>query len=115
MHQLIILIPSGVNMISFDQGWPEFLAAAEQMPGLIRESLTRVDQQLYGTPAIQRIYCFDFPDQKTLTQGLVSQAGEKAGGILHRLTGGMASICTGYYQSDLLEHIRPGSWQQPNP
>ena len=109
MYQLIIIIPFGVNMIDFDQGWPEFLSAAEKMPGLIKESITRIDQQVYGTSPLHRIYCFDFPDQVTLNKALVSESGEEAGKILHKITEGRVSIYTGKHNADFLDHIQSQS------
>jgi hypothetical protein len=106
MHQLIIIIPSTVNMVIFDEGWPDFLAAVEQLPGLIQESLVRINQSLFGTADIQRIYSFGFEDQEVLNKALLSPSGERAGSILHQISRGEASIFTGSYRSDTLENIQ---------
>lgn len=105
MYQLILLIPPSVDIKSFDEGWPSFLEAIEQMPGLIRESVSRVDQLLYGQEHFHRIYTFSFPDQKTLEKSLVSSPGEKAGKIIHDLTGGRVTLLTAEFQEDSLDHI----------
>jgi hypothetical protein len=106
MYQLILLIPYSVNLKEFDENWPLFLEAVENMPGLIEESLTRVDQVLYGQKTISRIYCFSFPDQETLEKSLLSESGEKAGQLIHDLTNGQVSIMTGEFQEDTLDNIR---------
>ena len=106
MYQLIILLPTGLDLHSFDEGWPQFLDIAEQMPGLIQESITRFDQILYGSETIQRIYTFSFHDKKSLENALVSEQGQKAGNLLHFLSGGNITILTGDHQSDTLDRIQ---------
>ncbi len=106
MYQLILLIPTSVNIKSFDKGWPLFLEAIEQMPGLLKESVSLVDQLLYGQDHFHRIYTFSFPDQKTLEKSLVSSPGEKAGKIIHELTGGRVTLMTAEYQEDSLANIK---------
>jgi hypothetical protein len=106
MYQLILLIPTSVDIKSFDEGWPSFLEAIEQMPGLLRESVSRVDQLLYGQELFHRIYTFSFPDQKTLEKSLVSSPGEKAGKIIHDLTGGRVTLMTAEFQEDSLDNIK---------
>jgi hypothetical protein len=112
MYQLILLIPTSVDIKLFDEGWPSFLEAIEQMPGLLRESVSRVDQMLYGQEYFHRIYTFSFPDQKTLEKSLVSPGGEKAGKIIHSLTGGRVTLLTAEFQEDSLEHIQSFSSQK---
>ena len=106
MYQLIILLPSDLDQTSFDEGWPQFLDLAEQMPGLIQESVTRFDQVLYGSKPIQRMYSFSFQDQKSLESALTSIPGQKAGNLLHNLSGGKIIILTGYQQTDTLDRIQ---------
>ena len=106
MYQLILLIPASVDINLFDEGWPSFLEAIEQMPGLLRESVSRVDQLLYGQEYFHRIYTFSFPDQKTLEKSLVSSPGEKAGKLIHDLTGGRVTLLTAEFQEDSLDHIQ---------
>jgi hypothetical protein len=106
MDQLIIFIHSDVDSDALDEGWPQFLDTAEKMPGLLKESLTKIDQSLYGSVDYLRIYTFSFPDQNSLNRALQSDYGERAGSILHRITGGKVTILTGSYQSDSLERIR---------
>jgi hypothetical protein len=106
MYQLILLIPTFVDLNEFDEAWPSFLEAAEQMPGLIRESVSRIDQVIFGQDYFQRIYTFSFPDKNTLEKALVSKTGEKAGRIIHDLTGGKVTLVTAHYQEDSLQNIQ---------
>jgi len=106
MNQLLILIPMNVDLQAFDEGWPTFLENAEKMPGLLRESVTHIDRCLYGQNFLQRVYCFYFPDQKTLEQALLSPAGEKAGRILHQISGGNVILLNGEIKEDSLDHIQ---------
>ncbi|MCJ7715758.1 MAG: hypothetical protein MUO54_04465 [Anaerolineales bacterium] len=106
MHQLILLIPTSVDLNKFDESWPSFLEAAEQMPGLIRESVSRVDQIIFGQEYFQRIYTFSFQDKISLEKALFSDSGEKAGSILHGLTGGKLTLLTADYQEDSLKNIQ---------
>ncbi len=111
MYQLIILLPTGLDLHAFDEGWPQFLAVAEQMPGLIQESITRVDRVLFGSDIFQRFYTFGFPDKKSLELALISEEGQKAGNLLHVLSGGNITITTGFHQSDTLNRIQSYSSQ----
>lgn len=106
MQQLLILIPIAVDIQSFDEGWPRFLAAAEKMPGLVRESVIRIDRCLFGQNSLQRIYSFSFPDQDTLEKALLSPQGESAGKILHEICGGNLILLSGEFKEDSLEHIQ---------
>ena len=110
MYQLLILIPLKVNLNSFDEGWPDFLAAAEDMEGLIRESVSRIDRSIYGQNNIRRIYSFLFRDKPTFEQSLLSPPGEKAGQIIHDITGGDVILLGGSFQEDSLERIQ--SWEE---
>ncbi len=115
MYQLILLIPTSVDIKSFDEGWPSFLEAVEQMPGLLKESVSRVDQLIYGKECFHRIYTFSFPDQKTLESSLVSSPGEKAGKIIHSLTGGRVTLMTADFQEDSLDNIQSFTSQKTGP
>ena len=105
-YQLLILIPLTVEIQSFDEGWPEFLKAAEQMPGLVEESVNRIDTCIYGQNFLRRVYSFSFEDRSSLEQALTSPSGEKAGEILHRITQGNMILVSGEDKRDLLENIQ---------
>ena len=48
MYKLVILIEPLEDWLAFDEGWPEFLARAENMPGLLSETTSRVDSLIHG-------------------------------------------------------------------
>ncbi|MDZ7843296.1 MAG: hypothetical protein U5K99_00605 [Anaerolineales bacterium] len=106
MQSLIIILPDSVNFEQLDQSWPSFLQAAENMPGLIKESVTVITETLSGTSSIARIYAFLFEDNPSLIQALSSPQGEKAGRLIHQLSGGKAIILTGQYREDSLENLK---------
>ncbi len=110
MYQLLILLPISVNINTFDEGWPEFLETAESMEGLIRESVCRVDRCIYGQNNIQRIYSFIFKDKPSFEKSLLSPPGEKAGKIIHELTGGEVILLSGPLNEDTLDRIK--SWEE---
>jgi hypothetical protein len=110
MYQLLILIPISVNLTTLDEGWPNFLETAESMEGLIRESVSRIDSCIYGQNNIQRMYSFIFKDRLTLEQALLSPPGEKAGKIIHELTGGEVILLRGPFNEDSLDRIK--SWDE---
>jgi hypothetical protein len=110
MYQLLILVPIGVNLNLFDEGWPDFLQTAESMEGLIRESVSRIDSCIYGQNNIQRIYSFIFKDKAAFEKSLLSPPGEKAGKIIHELTGGEVILLRGPFHEDSIDRIK--SWEE---
>jgi len=106
MYQLIILVPRGIDEDRFHRLWPEFLHHAEQMPGLIRETVDRVDTTLYGPSRLNRIYAFAFPDRETLQEALSSEWGETAGELIHRCTSGQATIIITEHRQEMAERLR---------
>lgn len=106
MYQLILIIPNSIDLFKFDKGWPVFLEAVEEMPGLINEYFTQVDRHLFGKSTISRIYSFSFKDRETLERSLVSAPGEKAGKIIHELTEGQVILLTGELREDSIKNIK---------
>lgn len=106
MYQLLILLPINIDINYFDENWPSFLKEAEQMPGLMNESITHIERCLYGHNTIRRIYSFQFKDQSSLENALTSPAGEKAGNILHQITGGNLILLSGEFKEDSLYNIQ---------
>jgi len=106
MYQLLILIPLSVNINSFDEGWPDFLEAAEAMDGLIRESVSRIDRGIYGQNNIRGRYSFLFHDKSSLEKALISPPGEMAGKIIHEITGGEVILLSGTFHEDSLDRIQ---------
>jgi hypothetical protein len=109
---MVIILPESLDLNQFDKGWPAFLKLAEKMPGLIQESVTRIDQVLYGSEKIQRIYTFSFQDRQSMEQALTTGVGEEAGKILHQITNGEISILAGANLTDNLDRIHSFSATQ---
>ena len=104
MYKLMVLIPSNVDEAALDEAWPEFLHHAEQMPGLLRESVTHVRELFYGREIISRVYEFFFPDKAALLRAMTSPHGEKAGQLIHEMTKGRATILAAEHSEDELEN-----------
>lgn len=115
MHTLLILLPPSIDWTLFDQGWPSFLHEAERMPGLIRESVFQVHQNLSGQSPFARIYAFHFQDQPSLIQAMTSPAGNAASQIIHRISGGSAVIVTGDFKEDRLHSSSDQTSTHPRP
>lgn len=85
MYKLVILFQQPFAWQNFQQGWQKFMGLAEQMPGLIRETVGDVEQMLYG-PEIQRfakIHELYFESRQALETALRSDAGQVAARWLH--------------------------------
>ena len=95
-----------MDINTFDEGWPDFLKAAEGMEGMIRESVSRIDRCIFGKNDFQRIYSFQFHDKSSFEQALTSPPGQKAGNIIHEITGGEVLLISGTFQEDSLSHIQ---------
>ena len=106
MYKLVILIPLPENSQQFDDRWPEFLALAENMPGLIRESTSRVDRVLYGEYKVQIIHELYFDSLKEAANAMGSIEGEKAGNVLQEITDGKLSLLLADHTQDDLSNIR---------
>ena len=100
MYSLILLIPCQINQEKFDRGWPSFLHQAEKMPGMIKETVTLIDQKLTGLESYSRLYTFHFSDKDSLHRALASPPGQKAGELIHEISEGKALIFTGELRED---------------
>jgi hypothetical protein len=110
MHKLVILIESTSDP-AFDQTWPEFLHQAERIPGLLRESTSRVGQVLFGSAACEMIHELYFESYAAMQQGLASPAGREAGRLLQSMTGGRVTLLFADHTQDDIENIR--RYQRP--
>lgn len=106
MYKLVILIPLPENSSEFESKWPEFLAEAERMPGLLRETTSRVDRVLHGQFAVHVIHELYFESLKLAAEAMGSLEGEKAGKILQDLTNGKVSLLLADHTQDELSNIR---------
>lgn len=105
MHKLIILVGSTATP-DFHVFWPRFLHAAENMPGLRRESTSRVNQILFGEFQCALIHELYFDSYPALQLGLSSEAGKEAGRLLQEMTGGRVWLLIADHTEDNLENIR---------
>lgn len=105
MHKLVILIESTAEP-SFDQNWPQFLHHAERIPGLRRESTSRVNQVLFGEVTFDLIHELYFDSFTAMQQGLASPHGQQAGRLLQSLTGGRMTLLFANHNEDSIENLR---------
>lgn len=105
MNKLVILIESTADP-SFDQNWPQFLHHAEHIPGLRRESTSRVSQVLFGETTCDLIHELYFDSFTAMQEGLASSHGQKAGSLLQRITGGRMTLLFADHNEDSIENLR---------
>ncbi len=113
MHKLIILLESTTTP-DFHVFWPRFLHAAEKMPGLLRETTSRINQELYGELECALIHELYFDSYPALRAGLASEAGKEAGQLLQEMTNGRVRLLIADHSEDDLENIRKHRTQEHN-
>jgi len=105
MHKLVILIlPTGDP--GFEDLWPQFLHAAESIPGLRREATSRVGQVLFGDLRPEMIHELFFDSYADLESGLNSEEGVLAGQLLQSITNGRVLLFLADHTEDYLDRIR---------
>jgi hypothetical protein len=112
MYKLIILLES-TSMPGFHNFWPSFLHAAEGIPGLRRESTSRINQVLYGDASYSLVHELFFDTLPALQAGLASPSGMEAGRLLQEMTGGRLNLLIADHSEDDLENIR--RYRKPGP
>ena len=112
MHKLVILIFSTRNP-QFDTRWPEFLHAAERIPGLRREATSHVNRLLFGELRCEMIHELFFDSFTDLESGLNSPEGYQAGQTLQSITGGRMVLLLADHSEDDLEHIHQYKVEPP--
>jgi uncharacterized protein (TIGR02118 family) len=105
MHKLIILVESTATP-DFHDFWPRFLHAAENIPGLRRESTSRISQVLFGDMQCSMIHELFFDSYASLQSGLASEHGKEAGRLLQEMTRGRVWLLIADHSEDDLENIR---------
>lgn len=70
------------------QDWQKFMGLAEKMPGLRRETVSEINDVVYGGTGrnIERIHEFYFDSRPALDAALQSKEGQAAGAWLHEFT-----------------------------
>lgn len=105
MQKLIILINVPVDDPRFEDGWPEFLKNAESMPGLLRESTSRVSHIIYGDTNCTMVHELFFASMANLQAAMQSDSGRKAGEILQRITGSRFTLMFADHHEDSAENL----------
>jgi uncharacterized protein (TIGR02118 family) len=88
MHKLIILIESPENEADFEERWPEFISLSAMIPGLRRETTSRVTYKMFGNSLYSLIHELYFDSADAIRQALNSPIGTQAGKTLQRITQG---------------------------
>ena len=106
MQKLVILVETSEDEARFDELWPQFLHFAERMPGLLRESTSRVDQVLYGKYPVFLMHELFFNSVEDIQKAMSTPEGRAAGEVLQRMTGGRITLFLADHKEDDLENIR---------
>jgi hypothetical protein len=104
MHKLVILIEASEEWQAGEDTWPEFLHQVESMPGLRRETTSRVDRHLLGAQYVlaHELYFDSLPEAE---RAMASPQGRLAGGLLQRMTGGKVALFFADHKEDELKNI----------
>ncbi len=89
MHKLTIFFYPPLPNQEFDQqGWQKFMGLAEKMPGLRRETVSDVEEFLFGSQGHRyaKIHEFYFNSRAALDAALQSEEGQITGAFLHEFT-----------------------------
>lgn len=105
MHKLVILIEPLQDYDAFEESWPQFLHMAESMPGLRRESTSRVDGVLYGRYHCTIIHELYFDSLADIQEAMKSAEGRATGELLQKMTGGHMTLLYADHKEDNLENI----------
>ncbi|TAK12421.1 MAG: hypothetical protein EPO32_09010 [Anaerolineae bacterium] len=106
MYKLVILIEPPDDADKLDAEWPAFLKQCEQMPGLRRETTSRVDRLLHGRYHLGIIHELFFDSMDALKQAMNSDVGQETGRVLQRITDGKFSLLMADHLEDQLSNIR---------
>jgi uncharacterized protein (TIGR02118 family) len=106
MVKLVILIEPGDDNRRFEEGWPQFLHNAEEMPGLQREATSHVDTMLYGSASYVLMHELFFNSLADAQQAMASPAGKAAGQTLQGITGGKLVLFFADHKEDDIANIR---------
>jgi len=105
MHKLVILIEPLEDWNDFEESWPEFLHKVEEMPGLLREATSKIDQALYGKSYAQ-VHELFFATLQDAQAAMASSDGRAAGRLLQQMTKGKMTLFIAEYKEDDLENIK---------
>lgn len=104
MHKLMLLFQKPDDILKFEQNWSDtFVAKAEQMPGIIRVSITRIYGGPINEPDLHMIHEFYFEDEDSLRLAMLSPEGQLAGQALQTFAADLVTIVF----AEHLEESRP--------
>jgi hypothetical protein len=106
MYKLMIIVPPTIEDPLLNAGWPDFLHAAESMPGLQREASVRVAASLYGTQEISMVHELFFETLSDLQEAMRSPEGLAAGEIIQQITQGQMTLLIAEHREDDIENLR---------
>ncbi|MBN2500302.1 MAG: EthD family reductase [Anaerolineales bacterium] len=106
MYKLVILIEPQMDILRFEDSWPKFLEYAEKMPGLIRETTSRVDRILAGNCSVEKIHELYFESMEAALEAMASPNGQAAGKVLQAMTGGNMTLMLAHHLEDEIENIK---------
>jgi len=106
MYKLVILIEQMDDPATFENTWPAFLHLAEDMPGLLRESFSRVDTVLFAQTHPYLIYELFFDSAESAQAAMASPVGRKAGRLLQQITGGRMSLFIADHKENSLDNLQ---------
>jgi uncharacterized protein (TIGR02118 family) len=106
MYKLVILIEAMEDPTAFDEAWPAFLHLAESMPGLQRETFSRVEAVLYAHIRHASMHELYFNTLEEAQTAMASPCGREAGRLLQQITGGRVTLFLADHKEDNLENIR---------
>jgi hypothetical protein len=106
MHKLVILIQPSETWRENEENWPKFLRLVESMPGLRRESTSRVENFLFGAAAYIQSHELFFDTLPEAEIALASPQGKAAGKLLQQMTGGNMVLFLADHKEDNLANIQ---------
>jgi hypothetical protein len=106
MHKLVILIEAIDGWDRLEMQWPGFLHLVESLPGLRRESSSRIERFLYGRTAYGRMHELFFDSLAEAEQALMTPRGQEAGRMLQQMSGGRVVLFFAEHKEDTAENIQ---------
>ncbi|HWQ83690.1 MAG TPA: EthD family reductase [Anaerolineales bacterium] len=106
MHKLVILFEQPEDSQAFDDVWPKFLHLVEEMPGLRREAISRVESFMFGSSQIAQMHELYFDTFEEAQQAMASPQGQAAGQMLQEMTGGQMTLFIADHKEDNLSRIQ---------
>ena len=96
MYKLSILFSQPLVAGTFELNWQKFLGMVEKMPGLLKETVSDVEQLIVAPDNVEykKIHELYFESKEALDAALASEEGQQAGQFLHTFTRGKFVLLT---------------------